>query len=81
MNSSKIFSNLKSEIQEIRNLDSAKLYEQSLAANAVEIRRNAINSLFQLSNEIRPDYNDLLDDETKAELLSLEMELRKWHKE
>ena len=81
MNSSKIFSNLQSDIKKIRNLDSAKLYEQSIAANAVEIRRNAINSLFQLFNEIRPDYNDLLDDETKAELLSLEMELRKWHKE
>lgn len=69
------------KIWDSRIIPNVLLYEQSILANHKEIRTKAFNSLFELSNQIRPDYNDLLDEETKQELLSLEEEIRKWHKE
>jgi fructosamine-3-kinase len=58
-----------------------RLEFQSESANSGCIRKNALNRLFDLINEIRPDPLDLLDDETKLELISIEEELRRWHKE
>jgi len=56
-------------------------YDTCTDVDPTRIRRNALNRMFELAERIRPDYNDLLDEETKNELLALEMELRKWHKE
>lgn len=81
MSLSKIKEPAQKKIWNSRIIPNTLLYEQSILSNSSEIRARAFNSLFELSNQIRPDYNDLLDEETKQELLSLEEEIQKWHKE
>lgn len=78
MNKSDALILVRKAIHDMRYSSKLMLDYHSQLANLAYVRRQHLNRMFDLQNEIRPDIEDLLTEDLRQELINLEEELLKW---